>query len=133
MDFTAIIVVPTVMYFVYKFLEALIRRKERMMLVDKLDFSNLQALPSIDALNVLDYMPNKRYSSLRIGLLLTGIGFGLIVAWALVISLYPCFLENGQIHYRFREMLQVIYLASPVFFGGIGLFISYLFEKKMRK
>lgn len=132
MDFTAIIVVPTIMYFMYKLFESLIRRKERLILVEKLDFSNLQALPSADSLNVLDYMPNKRFSGLRTGLLFAGIGFGLIVAWALAMSTYSCVASFNN-SWEFRGMFQVIYLASPALFGGIGLLISYIIEQKARK
>ncbi|MDR2584733.1 MAG: hypothetical protein LBC84_00700 [Prevotellaceae bacterium] len=134
MDFTPIIVVPTIMYFAYKVFEALIRRKERVMLIEKLDTSNLQALPSRqEALNVLDYMPNKRHSGLRTGLLLAGVGFGLIVAWTLFIVLYQFNVELYEKSYRFRDTLHVIYLASPAFFGGIGLLLSYFIEQKARK
>jgi len=123
MDFTAIIVVPTIFYFLFKFFDSLIRRKERMLMVEKLDFSNLHTLPSAEALNVMDYMPNKRFSGLRAGLLLAGVGLGLMVAWTLVLSLHPLYPDNGQI----------IYLAAPACFGGIGLIISYIIEQKARK
>jgi len=132
MDFTAIIVVPTIFFFLYKFFEALIRRKERMAMIEKLDFSNLGALPSAEALNVLDYMPNKRFTGLRAGLLLAGIGLGLIVAWILLVGIYPI-TEAYQKSWEFRKMFPVIYLAVPACFGGIGLIISYIIEQKARK
>ena len=126
----SIIIVPFIFYFTYKFLEALIRRKERLMLVEKLDLSNLHTFPSSqEALNVLEYMPNKCFSNLRIGLLIAGIGLGLMVAWVLAI----CFDPFGSMSSDYRGMFEVIYLASPALFGGIGLLISYLIEQKARK
>ena len=133
MDFTAIIIVPTIMYFSYKLFETLIRRKERIMMIEKLDVSNLHALPSAEALNILDYMPNKRFTGLRMGMLVLGIGLGLMVAWALSISIYYCYGEVFKNSHYFREMFYAIYLASPAFFGGLGLIISYLIEQKVRK
>ena len=134
MDFTAIIVVPTVMYFVCKFFEALIRRKERMMLVEKLETLHPQFLQIGEAFTSETFFLNKKFSALRIGLLLAGIGLGLTVAWALSVSLFPVIASHKQNlandFYRFREMFSIIYLASPACFGGIGLIISYLIEKK---
>ena len=134
MQLTPIIVVPTIFYFVYKVLESLIRRKERLMLVEKLDLSTLHTLPSLQSsANVLDFMPNKRFSNLRTGLLFAGIGLGLMIAWILAIFIYAETESFVKDSYRFREMISVIYLASPAFFGGIGLLISYLIEQKTRK
>ena len=133
MDFTAVIIVPTIFYFSYKLFETLIRRKERIMMIEKLDVSNLHALPSAEALTVLDYMPNKRFTGLRIGTLVLGIGFGLIVAWVLSLSMFSCYGEAFDNSWRFRDMFYAIYLASPAFFGGLGLIISYLIEQKARK
>ncbi|MCL2502006.1 MAG: hypothetical protein FWE30_04615 [Bacteroidales bacterium] len=137
MDFTAVIIVPAIFYFVYKIFEALIRRRERILMIEKLDFSNLQTLPSAEAFNVLDYMPNKRFSGLRAGLLLAGMGIGLITAWGLTVALYPTIASLktglGGDFYNFRNMFQAIYLAAPACFGGIGLIISYIIEQKARK
>ena len=134
MDLTSIIVVPCVMYFVYKFLEALIRRKERMMLVEKLETLQPQSLQIGGAFNSEGLFPNKRFSALRFGLLLSGIGLGLIVAWVLGMTLYPTINAIRQSasseYYHFRQVFSMIYLASPAFFGGVGLIISYLIEKK---
>ena len=137
MDLTAIIIVPTIFYFLYKFCESLIRRRERIELVQKLDLANLQALHSAEALNVLDYMPNKRFSGLRSGLLCIGIGIGLIIAWTLTVTLYPrigSYRESfGSDFHTFKNMFNIIYLAAPAVFGGIGLITSYLIEQKSRK
>jgi len=134
MDLTAVIVVPTVMYFVYKFLEVLIRRKERMMLVEKLETLQPDSLQICEAFssNSGNLFPNKRFSGLRIGLLLAGIGLGLIVAWALLLAFYPTFISSTS-SYVFRQMFQFIFLASPACFGGLGLIISYFIEQKVIK
>ena len=133
MDFTTIIIIPTIFYFTYKFLESLVRRKERMMLIEKLDLSNLQALPAISPLNVLDHMPNKRFSNLRTGLLFAGIGLGLFISWILSMIVYSDLESYVKESWRFMEMFYVIFLATPVLFGGIGLLISFLIEQKARK
>jgi len=138
MELTPIIVVPTIFYFTYKALESLIRRKERMMLVEKLDLSTLHTLPSLQSLaNVLDFMPNKRFSNLRAGMLISGIGLGLLVAWVLAITLFPIVASYkqsmGNEFYKLRNAFDAIYIAAPALFGGIGLLISYMIEQKARK
>ena len=132
MELTPVIIVPTIMYFVYKAIESLVRRKERMLMVEKLDFSNLHTLSSAEALNVMDCMPNKRFSGLRTGLLLAGVGLGLMVAWVLVMSILPSF-DTSSRYWEYQRMLSVVYLAAPACFGGIGLIISYIIEQKARK
>ena len=132
MDLAPIIIVPTIFYFTYKIFDSLIRKKERIMLLEKLDVSNLRELPSEEALNVLNYLPNKRFSGLRSGLLIVGIGFGLLVAWTLMTIVYVEFESYIKESYRFREMLNIIYLAAPALFGGIGLVISYVIERNQK-
>jgi len=132
MDLTAIIVVPTVMYFVYKFLESLIRKKERMMLIEKLETLPPQSLQISEAFCSKDFFPNKRFSGLRFGLLLAGIGLGLIVAWALIAIVYVELESNIKLSHQFTDMLSIIFLASPALFGGIGLIISYVIERNQK-
>ena len=133
MDLVPIIIVPTCVYFFFKFLESLVRRRERIIMVEKLDFSNQHSLPPIDSLNVSDYMPTKRFFGLRTGLLLVGIGLGLMLAWMLTLFTAQSAFLSGEAPYYVRNMFQVIYLAAPACFGGIGLIISYVIEQKWRK
>ena len=132
MDLTTIIVVPTVMYFLYKFLDSLIRKKERILLIEKLETLHPQSLQISEAFGSTDFIPNKRFSGLRFGLLLTGIGLGLLLAWALMAIVYVELESYIKDSYRYREMLNIIFLATPALFGGIGLIISYVIERKQK-
>ena len=132
MDLTPIIVVPIIFYFTYKFLESLIRRKERMMLIEKLETLQPQSLQIGEAFSSTDFFPNKKFIGLRIGLLLTGIGFGLVVAWALMAFMYVQIASYLKESWELRQTLNIIYLASPILFGGIGLLISYVIERNQK-
>ena len=132
MDFTAIIVVPTIFYFTYKLLESLVRRKERMMIIEKLETLQPQSLQISEAFGSTDFFPNKKFSGLRMGLLLAGIGLGLIVAWALMTIIYVEYKSYLEESYRFRDVLNFLYLAAPALFGGIGLIISYVIEQRQK-
>lgn len=61
----------------------------------------------------------KPFISLKIGLLLVGLGLGLIVALFTVI-----FTKLSE------EQAVAIYFGAVLIFGGIGLIISYVIEKR---
>jgi len=131
-----VIVVLGCAFLFYKFLENLIRRKERIMLVEKIDSldpSHVDALQKGINFQSLASLAG-RFTSLRSGMLLTGIGLGLIVAWVLTTILYPSMLAaQGNNSYMYRDMFSVIYLAAPACFGGLALLLSYLVENKNNK
>ncbi|WP_432713800.1 DUF6249 domain-containing protein [Pedobacter sp.] len=61
----------------------------------------------------------KPFLSLKIGLLLVGLGIGLLVALFTTVNLYLR-----------REQSVAVYFGSLSIFGGLGLIVSYLIEKK---
>lgn len=65
-----------------------------------------------------------RFNSLKIGLLLIGVGVGLFIAYTLD---HTVFAEAKKLDYKAN---QPIYLSLIAVFGGLGLFISHLIEKK---
>ena len=136
-DLSMMVVVVSCVYLFYKFLENLIRRKERMMLIEKIDSldpSHVETLKNGIHLNSLA-SASGHFTSLRFGMLLAGIGLGLIVAWVLTMMLYPNIASfKGTDGYRYyRDMFSVIYLAAPACFGGLALLLSYLVENKSNK
>ena len=130
-----IIICTAIAYFMYRFLESLVRRKERIMLVEKLEILQSQSLQMDGVFNSAGFFSNKEISGLRIGLLLTGIGFGLVVAWVLTVTMLPDIIISkmeslGGEYWGLREMFKTIYLAAPALFGGLGLLLSYIVERK---
>ncbi|MDR3236227.1 MAG: hypothetical protein LBT48_05800 [Prevotellaceae bacterium] len=110
---------------VYRLFELCIRRKERMILIEKIG-AELQ--PSIlnggfDFLNV----SFKSFSGLKIGCLLIGIGLGLVAGLIIVVHL-GCQDYNNK-----WDMFTVAYLAPVLIFGGLGLLIAFLIENKVTK
>jgi hypothetical protein len=71
-----------------------------------------------------NYKPRSQtYNTLKWGLLLIGSGFGLFLAYILD---HTClaFIDTE------REHNPALYFALIAIFGGAGLFVSYLMEKK---
>lgn len=86
--------------------------KERMAMIEKgmnLNFVNNQPQP---------------FKNLKWGLLLIGLGLGLFFAFLLDFSVFNS--NNSEMN----DKVVFIYFSLMAIFGGLGLFVSYLIEKK---
>jgi len=125
MDFTPIFIVGFIMLCVYKVFELLVRRKERTLLIEKLvslsengedTEKRLQLqLPSIGTIDSGSW-------TLRIALLLIGIGGGCLLAFFFRLQ-YP-----GMSW----DLISLSNFACISLFGGIGLLIAFLIEQKKK-
>lgn len=141
MFFNALIPILIVGFFIlgtYKTFKLFVRRKERILLIEKLAFLSESEeekerlkirLPIISGDN-LDFGS----WPLRISLLLIGIGAGCLMAFFLQI-----FYFNGSSIqsyrdwvYQFQDLILLVNFASISFFGGIGLLIAFLLEQKKK-
>ena len=134
MDITAILIVGFIVLGIYKLFELFAKRKERMLLIEKLPTiinNNKEELGSINLPSISFGSPNYSSWALRVSLLLIGIGLGCIVA----VFLHTLFLEAVERvpNYQYREMVFLIKFACITFFGGLGLFVAYLIELKQIK
>lgn len=128
-DLTPGIVLAVLGITLYKILELYARRKERLNLIEKLSESNPDL--KLD----LSFKSGNMFSSLKIGLLLTGIGIGCLVGIIIQTSCtdslslqYNRF--DDSVQYNIQALVGTIYFASISTFGGIGLIVAYLIEKK---
>lgn len=118
---------------VYSLFELIVRRKERMAIIEKLS-ENKDLTLLTERFGGKIGMPNylrTSFSSLKIGCLLAGLGLGLLVGLIISITLS----SNGyDIHdHRVWDLVGVGYGASVLLFGGLGLLISFIIETKMNK
>ncbi len=125
------LVVGTICAGIYGLFELYVRRKERLAIIEKIG-DKLDASAFEGRLGLPSYgMPRISFSGLKVGCLMAGIGLGLLVAFIINASL------AGSGMYRdewFRhEVLGVVYSASVLLFGGIGLLIAFVVELKMNK
>jgi hypothetical protein len=116
---------------VYGLFELFARKKERLIIIEKigekLDSSLIEG--KFNALN----MSMKSFSSLKIGCLLAGLGLGLLVGLLITTILYSNHYFAGAENWRIDRYYEVAYGASVLLFGGIGLLISFVIENKMNK
>ncbi len=86
--------------------------KERMAMIEKgMDVGAIKAQP-------------QPYKVLKWGLLLIGAGLGLFIAFTLDHTVFKSTDDWG------RDDNVAIYFSMIAVFGGLGLFVSYLIEKK---
>ena len=114
------IVIAIIFYFSCTLLDSLIRRKERIMMIDKLPQIDGKILPmNFDGNNL--FQKTSSYWPMRIGLLMSGVGLGLLMAFFVELGYSPD--EMGH------RMADSLYGAAVVTFGGIGLIIAHLIER----
>lgn len=65
------------------------------------------------------------FLSLKFGLLLVGLGIGLVVALFAVRGLFGTDMDSGE-----RGQAVAMYFGCIGIFGGMGLIVSYIIEKK---
>ncbi|MDO4368446.1 MAG: hypothetical protein Q4C26_07120 [Bacteroidales bacterium] len=128
MNLTAIFVPAIVFFTIYKIIEVLTHRKERIIIADKLEqMSNLNDSNLPDRLNQF-FSERKKYTSLRAGSVLLGMGLGFLVGF---IIQYCCFgLDYNYVH---GQLISVIYMGSILIFGGAALLGSFVIERTMDK
>lgn len=117
----------------YSLFELYARRKERMFLYERLGdrlgseaFKGKIELP-LFAGSSIPFFPS--FSGLKFGCLLVGVGLGLIVGMILDVTMV---LPLGN-EWQFQKISGIAYGAPVLFFGGLGLIISFLVEKTHKK
>ena len=120
-------------FFTYKIFDLFVRRKERIAMIEKLSEGfNFHGLG--DKMSLPFFRTESSGSwTIRIGLLLVGVGLGVTIASIVdMVAVPPPALESNQYH-DFRDDISVLYLACASIFGGIGLVLAYFIERRNTK
>ena len=124
MDF---IMVPAVMGIItlgiYKLFELFVRKKERLIILDKIGDKLTPEILS-GKIDFPTNIPKLSFSALKFGCLFIGLGIGMLVAFA--------------VHYNFADFVEssyqiksAIYGSCVLLFGGLGLIIAFIIELKI--
>ena len=105
MELEPILITAIIFGFAYATLNLFVRKKERMLLIEK----GIDA-PSFNA------QPKRGILALKLGLLFIGVAIGMIVGAILT--------ETTTLHE------EAAYFSMIFLFGGIGLVVSHFLEKK---
>mgnify|MGYP003299038867 CR=1 FL=1 len=115
----------------YKIIELFARRRERVMIIEKITEMSKVKLSSLDL-----SMGKSRFTSLRGGCLMMGVGLGLFFAfWVLEEATAGKYIFGTyeEMRYFRYEIVGIVYFAFTSLFGGLGLVISYIIESIMNK
>ena len=132
MDFISIpLVVGIITLGIYKLFDLFVRKKERLAIIekigDKFDSSMIENKFSFP-LN-FKFENVGTFGALKVACLLIGVGLGLLVGYFICYGTIPGY-YNGS---SYSRTFEVIYGASTLLFGGLGLLIAFLIEMKYRK
>lgn len=126
-DFISVpLVFLIVAFFLYKFFELIICRKERRMIIERMDPASLLDYAKISGLRVgggvPSVSPRPRHAAawpLRIGAVLVGLGLGAVVGRILA--------ANLCLNYSNTDIVA----GCVLFMGGLGLLIAFIVEYKL--
>lgn len=131
-DLVPIFVMGIITLGIYKIFELFVRRNERISIIEKL--SNVDPETLKHRINFPVYKDESIGSwSIRIGLLLIGVGLGVIIATIVDMSTAVPAYYKGQLVYESIRSVDVLYPSCAAVFGGIGLVVAYFIEKKKDK
>jgi putative effector of murein hydrolase LrgA (UPF0299 family) len=134
MDFIMVpLVVGIITLGIYKLFELFVGKRERLLIIEKL--GDKLILPvGLNKISLPGYNNSLPFSfgTLKTGCLLIGIGLGMLVGFFICIFSIPNYYT--KLHYsEVGEISAIIYGSCVLFFGGLGLIISFLIEMKNKK
>lgn len=132
-DLVPIFVLGIITLGIYKVFELFVRRNERLKMIEKLTNGfNPDLLQGNFKFPV--YQDDSVGSwSIRIGLLLIGVGLGVIIATIVDMSTAVPAYYKGKMVYESIRSVDVLYPSCAAVFGGIGLVVAYFIEKRKDK
>lgn len=138
LDFIMVpLIVGIVTLGIYKLFELFARRKERLAMIeklgDKLDASKIENGISLTG----NISKNSPFGTLKVACLLLGVGLGLLVGFFIVqlnFGGYESLIERSRDTYNaISDTTPIIYGASVLLFGGLGLLVAFITEIKYLK
>ena len=110
---------------IYRLFELFVRKKERLMIIDKIGDKLTPEILS-GKIDFSTNIPKLSSSALKFGCLFMGLGIGMLVAFA--------------VHYNFADFVEssyqirsAVYGSCVLLFGGLGLLIAFIVELKVSK
>lgn len=128
MDFISIpVVVGIITLGIYKLFELFVRRRERLLMIEKMSAAPDQDLKPVTFSFTSNTNPS--FGTLKIACLLLGVGLGLLVGFYIMSG--SDLLVEGRDEWYINQTSGIIYGASVFLFGGLGLLVAFLIEHRL--
>jgi hypothetical protein len=133
MDFITIpLVVGIITLGIYRLFDLFVRKKERLAIIEKIsekfDASMIENKFSFP----IKTSGNSIFSTLKVACLLLGVGLGLLVGYFICLNSIAGY-SSMDLHNNAYEISGVVYGASVLLFGGLGLLVAFVIEMKYVK
>jgi hypothetical protein len=130
MDFISIPTVVGIVFLgVYKLFELFVRRKERLTLIEKMG-EKFDASLIDNKFSFPKSGSNPLFGTLKVACLLLGVGLGLLVGFFICNAFSNGIRLSEGGYANSWDIAGVIYGASTLLFGGLGLLIAFVVELK---
>ena len=117
----------------YKLFELFVCKKERLLIIEKMGEKFTPDM--LEHKIKFSFVGNLSFTALKFGSLFMGIGLGLLIGYFICSGTLNGYNDMGtdRFNYNMRETISVIYGASVLLFGGLGLLTAFLVELKINK
>mgnify|MGYP001070023219 CR=1 FL=1 len=126
------IIVGTLCYFFYKILQLYACRRERIMLIEKIESLPKSGDMPSEIPGVNSGSSDSRFVSLRWGAIICGLGLGLLAAYLISYINVESMYANGY-NRILNDAIEVVYAACSLLGGGLGLLTAFFVEIRLRK
>ena len=135
MDFITVpLTFGIVTYGIYKLFELFVGKKERLIILEKMNFDAGSTLPFDNPLKGYNSKLSFSFLALRVGCLLIGLGLGIILGIIFFANSIEVVDKYGYITNHHPNNLVTLSIASCVLFmGGVGLLLAFIIEHKCSK
>lgn len=112
---------------IYKVVELFVHKRERLMLINK-----FTEISNVDFKGINLYSSGNKFTGLRIGWLLLGVGCGFLFGFLInMMATYGQYASQFDVVSSYhRAVGGIVYVACICICGGIGLLMSYRAERR---
>jgi len=131
MDFIMVpLVVGIITFGIFKLFDLFVRKKERLAIIDKIgDKFDTSLIENKFSFPVAANTGNNLFSTLKIACLLLGVGLGLLIGYFICLNSVAGY-NTMELKNNAFEISGVVYGASVLLFGGLGLLVAFMIELK---
>ncbi|MDR3653128.1 MAG: hypothetical protein P4L34_09180 [Paludibacter sp.] len=133
MDFISIpLVVGIITFGIYRLFDLFVRKKERLAIIEKIgDKFEASMIGNKFSFPFISQSPGT-FGTLKVACLLLGVGLGLLVGYFICLNSVTGY-NTMQLQNNAYEISGVVYGASVLLFGGLGLLCAFLIEMRFLK